>query len=66
MSLLDDITLLCEGVASGPDVRLLELARAAVRDRDFLRASLLEDARRRALALDDDAQPPRIRSVGTA
>lgn len=31
MSLLDDVTVLCEGVANGPDVRLLETARQTLR-----------------------------------
>lgn len=31
MSLLEDVTVLCEGVANGPDIRLLETARQALR-----------------------------------
>lgn len=36
MSLLEDVAILCEGVSSGPDVRLLETARQALRGRTTL------------------------------
>lgn len=95
MSLHEDVTVLCEGVANGPDVRLLETARQAllrslpladriviqpagssadlapsirayrrlrgtpvvfaVRDRDFLRPELLEQARAAAVERAQDA-----------